>query len=545
MSEPYFGYARIDRKKFAFVAHSLYGLVNDVCKNLDVYLVGLQLWQNFLTQKDNNVDLLTSPVVALDLVLKNFDYESYTLRNFSQKFKVPHNKLTEVRREMILVCDGYLRPTTVWDVIDTSKTLARNIALLLVTSSSKYFSLEPKVFADVCIELVKAIETSLVPTELIPHYNDLLESRDFFFSMGEVSPALQHRFIDLFRLLEPLEIPDGIGMIPEDKNKTFERVGDSSLLLSRSKGKLGAGSSGIVNLVLHQGEDVAQKIQTIEADSIVELASLRKCKHVNILDLIGFQVSLEKVFLYLPLGESLDNIIYGKNSERGIGWYSCYIDGILPEQVLSHEERKACQLDLLAALSYLESQDIMHRDIKLSNLILVGGILKLADFGFALAFASHIKKKDTKVYTLSNRPPEILYANDDEYTFAADVWATGTVILEIETSVMPFYYWLENPEIIQWQTIKFTRTNQKKNPTYSPNYDIRHAKSSILWAAAKILGSPIQEPPYEKFPYDYPISDLKAVKNDTLRMIIMSMLEWQPADRISAKQALSLYQNPK
>lgn len=51
---------------------------------------------------------------------------------------------------------------------------------------------------------------------------------------------------------------------------------------------------------------------------------------------------------------------------------------------LNLAEIKCLMLQILKAVSYLHDNDILHRDLKLSNLLLNShGSLKLADFGLA------------------------------------------------------------------------------------------------------------------------------------------------------------------
>ena len=77
--------------------------------------------------------------------------------------------------------------------------------------------------------------------------------------------------------------------------------------------------------------------------------------------------------------------------------------------------------DLISALSYLHTQRILHRDIKLPN-ILIGhdGNFKLADFGFA-------RTMDIDTYLLTSFKGTPLYmapeiVNGTPYDQSADLW---------------------------------------------------------------------------------------------------------------------------
>ena len=46
-------------------------------------------------------------------------------------------------------------------------------------------------------------------------------------------------------------------------------------------------------------------------------------------------------------------------------------------------EAKKIALDVAKGLEYLHDKRIIHRDLKPQNLLLVGGVAKIADFGLA------------------------------------------------------------------------------------------------------------------------------------------------------------------
>ena len=89
-------------------------------------------------------------------------------------------------------------------------------------------------------------------------------------------------------------------------------------------------------------------------------------------------------------------------------------------------------LQLLNAVSYLHDNDILHRDLKLSNLLLNSkGHLKLADFGLARRIGYPLKPYTPKVVTLWYRSPEILLRHPNGYSKPADAWAVGCIFGEL------------------------------------------------------------------------------------------------------------------
>ncbi len=88
------------------------------------------------------------------------------------------------------------------------------------------------------------------------------------------------------------------------------------------------------------------------------------------------------------------------------------------------------QKQLLSGLKYLHQTCIIHRDIKMSNLLFSNaGNLKIADFGLAreYGFPSFINMTPN-VVTLWYRAPEVILGSDD-YTAALDIWFASFFLL--------------------------------------------------------------------------------------------------------------------
>lgn len=114
--------------------------------------------------------------------------------------------------------------------------------------------------------------------------------------------------------------------------------------------------------------------------------------------------------------------------------------GDLENYVKSHgkvEEQIACRWlsQLVESCIYLQEKGIMHRDIKLANILLTSkndqnSDIRVADFGFA-RFLNENSFAATQLGTPLFMAPEIF--NNEHYSYKADVWSLGVLTYEILT----------------------------------------------------------------------------------------------------------------
>lgn len=170
------------------------------------------------------------------------------------------------------------------------------------------------------------------------------------------------------------------------------------------------------------------RTQYLPADSSLEreVYILSEVDHSNILKLICTYVTPLKVFIVTELaagGELLERIVeQGKFSEK---------------------DARSVIRQVLKGVEYLHMRKVVHRDLKLENILLSDqtpqAIVKIADFGLARFFADN-----SELRTVCGSPlyvaPEILDIgmSSETYTPAVDMWSVGVILFILLSGNSPF-----------------------------------------------------------------------------------------------------------
>lgn len=191
---------------------------------------------------------------------------------------------------------------------------------------------------------------------------------------------------------------------------------------------------------------------------------------------------------------------------------------------LTNNAKLMIAYQFIKGVAELHRANILHRDIKPENALVfgdptVGGCqITIADFGLAFhGECTSSQEKDHTAYTYPYRPPEVFY--EGNYSFPADIWASGLTILEVFTGERFLLDFDGEDKIIHMITKYF-----------GPITEITYPGVVSL-------------PSYKKYSRstnpEFKIKEYRSKLGDDVFDLIVKMLTVDPSKRLSAQQAMA------
>uniref|UniRef100_A0A3P8ZBC9 non-specific serine/threonine protein kinase n=1 Tax=Esox lucius TaxID=8010 RepID=A0A3P8ZBC9_ESOLU len=128
------------------------------------------------------------------------------------------------------------------------------------------------------------------------------------------------------------------------------------------------------------------------------------------------------------------------------------------DRVFTEDRARFYGAEIVSALEYLHSRDVVYRDLKLENLMLDNdGHIKITDFGLCKEGITDGATMKTFCGTPEYLAPEVL--EDNDYGRAVDWWGLGVVMYEMMCGRLPFYNQDHERlfELILMEEIRFPR----------------------------------------------------------------------------------------
>lgn len=102
-------------------------------------------------------------------------------------------------------------------------------------------------------------------------------------------------------------------------------------------------------------------------------------------------------------------------------------------------EARYFMVQILAGIQHMHNNSIIHRDLKLGNLMLDQNMnVKIGDFGLAALLKYPEERKKTVCGTPNYIAPEILYDQGDGHSFEVDIWSVGVILYTLLVGRPPF-----------------------------------------------------------------------------------------------------------
>ena len=110
----------------------------------------------------------------------------------------------------------------------------------------------------------------------------------------------------------------------------------------------------------------------------------------------------------------------------------------MPKTSFLNEQEVADYVRQLAmGIKYMQDRGIMHRDLKLSNILLTDDkVVKIIDFGLAVQLADNHEERETLCGTPNYISPEVI--QNRPYGLSADLWSLGCIMFALLTGTPPF-----------------------------------------------------------------------------------------------------------
>lgn len=234
-----------------------------------------------------------------------------------------------------------------------------------------------------------------------------------------------------------------------EKLRTIVSVGDPNRKYTKME-KIGQGASGIVYTAIESstGMEVAIKQMNLSQQPkkeliINEILVMRENKHPNVVNYLDSYLVSEELWVvmeYLPGGSLTD---------------------VVTETCMDEGQIAAVCREVLQALEFLHSNQVIHRDIKSDNILLgLDGSVKLTDFGFCAQISPEQSKRTTMVGTPYWMAPEVVtrkqygpkvraifFSHIFKFSYFSvlkvDLWSLGIMAIEMIEGEPP--YLNENP----------------------------------------------------------------------------------------------------
>jgi len=199
---------------------------------------------------------------------------------------------------------------------------------------------------------------------------------------------------------------------------------------------LGSGFSGVVRLGTHRSTGEKYAIKSFHRKDKAHETGLKNEGDVK-----------KEAEVYLQLDHPnicrLFHVYEGANSEISMVMEYCsgfeLYHRLAQQKKFSEPDALTLFSQMVYAINYLHTQNVVHRDLKLENWMYASSEadspLKLIDFGFSQVTADEDQQMNRPCGTLQYASPELLQRR---YTQKVDMWSLGVILYMLLSGTAPF-----------------------------------------------------------------------------------------------------------
>eukprot|EP00920_Eleutheroschizon_duboscqi_P034493 GHVT01082739.1.p1 GENE.GHVT01082739.1~~GHVT01082739.1.p1 ORF type:complete len:468 (+),score=39.08 GHVT01082739.1:1565-2968(+) len=252
---------------------------------------------------------------------------------------------------------------------------------------------------------------------------------------------------------------------------------------------LGSGAFGEVHLVQEISSGLKRVIKTINKDKSAvpveniedEINVLKSLDHPNIIKIFEVYEDYNNIYIVMETcegGELLERLVSAQ--QRGRALNEKYVSSIMSQ--------------LLSALAYFHSKNVVHKDLKPENVLFqdksFDAQIKVIDFGLAELFDREEQTSRNAAGTALYMAPEVFKR---KFNQKCDIWAAGVIMYFLLTGTVG---WCPTFRRLSDQCDnRYTRDNSHSSGKRSTKSRIKFAIHNLLWHVTVAI--------YHKTPYDF------------------------------------------
>lgn len=150
--------------------------------------------------------------------------------------------------------------------------------------------------------------------------------------------------------------------------------------------------------------------------------------------------------------------------------------------------------DVIKALQYLKTKNIIHKDIKLENILLTGEVYKLTDFGLSEIVKPPNYTTKSSCGTGIYLAPEVM--DEKKHSFSVDLWALGMLLYELHDEKHPLSHVAERKRRILVEKIG----------------NVKNMKTIKDVAFKDLLSSMLKVNPNERIDLNFALETVESIK---------------------------------